>query len=71
MGTQNWLACVDPVSACQTSVPPFLQVADFHRTLIYGGWAANPRSHLRLVYEANPLSFLVEAAGGKVAAERC
>jgi fructose-1,6-bisphosphatase I len=25
----------------------------------------NPRSHLRLVYEANPLSFLVEQAGGK------
>ena len=25
----------------------------------------NPRDHLRLVYEANPLSFLVEQAGGK------
>lgn len=35
-------------------------VADFHRTLIYGGWAANPREHLRLVYEANPLAFLAE-----------
>eukprot|EP00798_Chlamydomonas_sp_ICE-L_P011630 gene11630-34339_t len=35
-------------------------VADFHRTLIYGGWAANPRSHLRLVYEANPLAMLAE-----------
>lgn len=21
-------------------------VADFHRTLLYGGWAANPRDHL-------------------------
>lgn len=40
-------------------------VADFHRTLLYGGWAANPRSHLRLVYEANPLSFLAEQAGGR------
>lgn len=39
-------------------------VADFHRTLLYGGIAMNPRDHLRLVYEANPLSFLVEQAGG-------
>lgn len=38
-------------------------VADFHRTLIYGGWCANPREHLRLVYEANPLAFLAEQAG--------
>lgn len=35
-------------------------VADFHRTLLYGGVAMNPRSHLRLVYEANPMSFLCE-----------
>ncbi|CAN1189052.1 Fructose-1,6-bisphosphatase, chloroplastic [Linum perenne] len=40
-------------------------VADLHRTLLYGGIAMNPRDHLRLVYEANPLSFLVEQAGGK------
>lgn len=40
-------------------------VADLHRTLLYGGVAMNPRDHLRLVYEANPLSFLVENAGGK------
>ncbi|CAL5329553.1 unnamed protein product [Camellia sinensis] len=40
-------------------------VADFHRTLMYGGVAMNPRNHLRLVYEANPLSFLVEHAGGR------
>uniref|UniRef100_A0A0C9S119 fructose-bisphosphatase n=1 Tax=Wollemia nobilis TaxID=56998 RepID=A0A0C9S119_9CONI len=39
-------------------------VADFHRTLLYGGIAMNPRNHLRLVYEANPLSFLVEQARG-------
>lgn len=25
----------------------------------------NPRDHLQLVYEANPLSYLVENAGGK------
>ncbi|XP_060965944.1 fructose-1,6-bisphosphatase, chloroplastic [Cannabis sativa] len=40
-------------------------VADLHRTLLYGGIAMNPRDHLRLVYEANPLSFLVEQAGGR------
>eukprot|EP00850_Spirogloea_muscicola_P005911 SM000027S09692 [mRNA] locus=s27:877144:878193:+ [translate_table: standard] len=40
-------------------------VADFHRTLLYGGVAANPRSHLRLVYEANPLALLAEQAGGR------
>ena len=43
-----------------------MQVADFHRTLLYGGVAMNPRSHLRLVYEANPLAFLAEQAGGRV-----
>lgn len=40
-------------------------VADFHRTILYGGLAMNPRAHLRLVYEANPLSFIAEQAGGK------
>ncbi|KAL5098852.1 hypothetical protein RYX36_003179, partial [Vicia faba] len=39
-------------------------VADLHRTLLYGGVAMNPRDHLRLVYEAKPLSFIVEQAGG-------
>ena len=40
-------------------------VADLHRTLLYGGWAGNPRSHLRRVYEAAPLSAVTEAAGGR------
>ncbi|CAK9861138.1 unnamed protein product [Sphagnum jensenii] len=40
-------------------------VADLHRTVLYGGLAMNPRSHLQLVYEANPLSYLVEQGGGK------
>ena len=39
-------------------------VADFHRTLLYGGWAGNPRSHLRLFYEAAPLAMLAEESGG-------
>lgn len=39
-------------------------VADLHRTLLYGGWAGNPRSHLRLLFEAAPLAFILEQAGG-------
>jgi len=37
---------------------------DVHRTLLKGGWAGNPRPHLRLLYEAAPLAFIMEAAGG-------
>ena len=45
-------------------------VADFHRNLLGGGlfaYPANkktPKGKLRLLYEANPLAFLVEQAGG-------
>ncbi|MEO8946150.1 MAG: class 1 fructose-bisphosphatase, partial [Gemmatimonadaceae bacterium] len=45
-------------------------VADFHRNLLGGGLFAypanekNPRGKLRLMYEANPLAFIVEQAGG-------
>jgi len=45
-------------------------VADFHRTLIQGGiflypaTAKAPQGKLRLLYEANPMAFLVEQAGG-------
>ena len=45
-------------------------VADFHRTLLKGGiflyppTAKAPRGKLRLLYEANPLAFLAEQAGG-------
>lgn len=45
-------------------------VADFHRTLLKGGVFLYPptRSHasgkLRLLYEANPLAFIAEQAGG-------
>ena len=39
--------------------------ADVHRTLLKGGWAGNPRPHLRLLYEAAPLAFVTEAAGGR------
>jgi len=45
-------------------------VADVHRTLLYGGLycypvdTKNPQGKLRLVYENNPLAFIVEQAGG-------
>lgn len=39
--------------------------ADVHRTFIKGGWAGNPRPHLRLLYEAAPLAHIAEACGGR------
>jgi fructose-1,6-bisphosphatase I len=45
-------------------------VADAHRTLLRGGIFAypsdqkSPEGKLRLLYEANPFAFLIEAAGG-------
>lgn len=45
-------------------------VADVHRTLLYGGMycypgdTKNPSGKLRLVYEDNPLAYIVENAGG-------
>ena len=45
-------------------------VADFHRTLLKGGvflyppTEANKEGKLRLLYEANPVAFLAEQAGG-------
>ena len=46
-------------------------VADFHRNLIKGGvfmypaTASNPEGKLRLLYEAFPLAFIIESAGGR------
>ncbi|MEK9135797.1 MAG: class 1 fructose-bisphosphatase, partial [Bacteroidota bacterium] len=46
-------------------------VADFHRTLIRGGvflyppTEKEPSGKLRLLYEANPIAFLAEQAGGQ------
>lgn len=48
-------------------------VADFHRTLLQGGiflypedtrLPGKPKAKLRLMYEANPMAFLAEQAGG-------
>jgi len=46
-------------------------VGDVHRTLLYGGIFGypgdkkNPNGKLRLLYEAAPMSFILEQAGGK------
>ncbi|POY36212.1 class 1 fructose-bisphosphatase [Solitalea longa] len=46
-------------------------VADIHRNMIKGGifiyptTASSPKGKLRLVYECNPLAFIVEQAGGR------
>ena len=46
-------------------------VADIHRNLLYGGIfmypadSRNPNGKLRLMYECNPMSFIVEKAGGR------
>lgn len=46
-------------------------VADVHRTLLYGGIfmypadKKSPQGKLRLLYELNPISFIIEQAGGK------
>jgi fructose-1,6-bisphosphatase I len=45
-------------------------VADVHRTLVYGGifmypsTTDAPKGKLRLLYEANPMAFIIEQAGG-------
>jgi fructose-1,6-bisphosphatase I len=46
-------------------------VSDIHRNLLYGGIymypadSRNPNGKLRLMYECNPMAFIVEQAGGK------
>ena len=46
-------------------------VADVHRTLLYGGIfmypadTRSPQGKLRLLYEASPLAFIAEQAGGR------
>jgi fructose-1,6-bisphosphatase I len=52
-------------------------VGDFHRNLIAGGIflypadTKNPNGKLRLAYEANPMAFVAEQAGGAATDGRC
>ena len=51
-------------------------VADFHRNLLKGGIflypgdAKSPQGKLRLIYEASPLAFIIEQAGGRASTGR-
>ncbi len=67
-GIRNYLTrCMDEV---KTHRYIGSMVADMHRTLIKGGIFMYPadtsakKGKLRLMYECNPMAFLVEAAGG-------
>lgn len=46
-------------------------VADIHRNMLYGGIfmypgdSRNPNGKLRLMYECNPMAFIIESAGGQ------
>ncbi|GFH62876.1 MAG: fructose-1,6-bisphosphatase class 1 [Candidatus Desulfovibrio kirbyi] len=63
--------CPSPTGSPYSSRYVGSLVADFHRTLIYGGIymyppdAKKPDGKLRLLCEASPLAFLAEQAGGK------
>lgn len=70
--------CVDYFKGCENSLgKPYSSryvgslVADFHRTLLYGGIYMYPRDSrkpggkLRLMCEAAPMAFLAEQAGGR------
>ncbi len=74
-GQQQMVACLKGMG--DEEMPPFRSryigslVADFHRTLFKGGIfmyprdRASPRGKLRLLYEAAPLAFVCEEAGGR------
>ena len=70
-GIQEWLRWAKTRAAGPyTSRYIGSMVADVHRTLVcggvfmYPGTAKTPRGKLRLLYEANPIAFLLEQAGG-------
>lgn len=67
----DYVSTIDPESGRPYSLRYIGSlVADFHRNLLYGGVflypgdEKNPNGKLRLLYEANPLAFLIERAGG-------
>lgn len=72
MGTQRyleWIKTPDKASSRPYSGRYIGSlVSDFHRNLLYGGiylYPGSPKPKLRLLYEASPLAFIVEQAGGK------
>ena len=79
-GVKRWNAFMKEVD--QDSGRPYSHryvgslVADAHRTLLKGGIFAypadtkSPKGKLRLLYEANPMAFIFEAAGGRATTGR-
>ncbi len=72
-GTQNWVDWIKtPTENKKAYRLRYIgaMVADLHRTLLRGGIfvyppdVKNKKGKLRLLYEASPMAFLVEAAGG-------
>ena len=72
-GTQRWVDWIKTPSEGKKAYRLRYigaMVADLHRTLLRGGIfvyppdVKNKRGKLRLLYEASPMAFLVEAAGG-------
>ena len=67
---QDYLDWAKDQSSCSLRYIGSL-VADFHRILLKGGvflyppTTDNPGGKLRLMYEANPLAFIAEQAGGR------
>ncbi len=73
-GTQRWVDWIKtPTDSKKAYRLRYIgaMVADLHRTLLRGGIfvyppdVKNKRGKLRLLYEASPMAFLVEAAGGE------
>lgn len=72
--TQNYLHAVRQrnINNEQPLTPRYVGslVADFHRNLLkggiflYPGTKRNPNGKLRLLYEGNPMAFIIEQAGG-------
>lgn len=72
-GVQDWVDWIKAPAENKTAYRHRYigaMVADLHRTLLRGGIFAypadnkNPDGKLRLLYEASPMAFIVEAAGG-------
>ena len=72
-GTQNWVDWIKKPNEDRKAYSHRYigaMVADLHRTLLRGGIfvyppdVKNKKGKLRLLYEASPMAFLVEAAGG-------
>lgn len=64
----DWLQSIQEPRLSQRYIGSL--VADFHRNLLYGGIygypaeAKSPKGKIRLLYEAGPMAFLAEHAGG-------